>query len=171
MAVVARPSLTISTASNLPSTQITAGAQNFVFANVNLDASQSSEGIRVATLPAYVLTQGTNNADASDLSNCELWNGSTAVATGSNWTDTSNGAYAEFEFQNAFTVPKGTIVQLSLECNLTSNPSGTSYQVGLNGNGPALWIQAEGVASGDNVLPNSGLTVVNSSLPTITVSQ
>ena len=47
---IARPSLTISAASNLPSAQVTAGAQNFVITNINFDAWRSAEDVRINSL-------------------------------------------------------------------------------------------------------------------------
>jgi hypothetical protein len=86
---------------------------------------------------------------ASDLTNCQLWNGSTALnsqSVGANqWkaaTLTSNsgagsvstaGLSANFLFTNAITIPKGTVTTLSLECNVSSSLySGAKFAAGVD---------------------------------------
>jgi len=127
------PSLIVSLASTPASTNVAKGAQNFVLANINLDASQSGENIRLSSLPIVVNTQGTSNADATDLSSCQLYNGTTALNTGGNVINSQNwsAGAANIVFDNALTVPKGTVVTLALECNVSSSPLAMSYQVAL----------------------------------------
>ncbi|HVM73302.1 MAG TPA: peptidoglycan-binding domain-containing protein [Candidatus Paceibacterota bacterium] len=124
------PSLIISAASSPASTLVAKGAQNYVFANINLDASQSGENIRLSSLPITVTTQST---DATDLSSCQLWNGTTPLNTGGNVVNSSTWSTneANFVFDNALTIPKGTVVTLSLMCNLASSPAGTSWAAGI----------------------------------------
>jgi hypothetical protein len=154
------PFLAVSAASTPASSNIAAGAQDFTFANIYLDASQSIENISLSSLPIYVITQGTNNADASDLSGCELWNGSTAlnsnnIVNGNNWTDAPSGAYANFIFNNVLIVPATTVMELAVKCNLADNPAGTSYKVGVNGSG-AILPTPVGVSSGISLSTSNG---------------
>jgi hypothetical protein len=131
--------LAVSAASTPASTNVAPGANNFVIANINLDASQSGENVRLSSLPIVIDATSTGAATIlkSALTNCQLWNGTTALNTqsvGSNqWaaaTVNSNtatgvsstaGLSANFVFQNAITIPKGTVTTLALECNISSS--------------------------------------------------
>jgi Putative peptidoglycan binding domain len=140
-------SLSVSNSSAISNQTVVAGAQNFTFAQVQLDASQSGEDIRLSSLPMTVTFGGT--ASAADLSNCQLFNGSTALDTGSRVVNATNitGGAATFQFDNSLTVPKGTIVTLSLQCNLSANaPVSSSYTWSVAASG----ITANGATSGSN---------------------
>ena len=148
------PSLIISAGSSPASTLVAVGAQNFTFATINLDASQSGEDIRLSSLPIWVVTQST---DATDLSNCQLWNGTTAlnsnqVVNSSSWSSNE----ANFVFNNTLTIPKGTVVALTLQCNLASSPAGTSWAAGVKDATP--WPSPTGFGSGITLtsVTNSG---------------
>jgi len=144
------PSLIISAASSPASTAIAKGSQNFTFANINLDASQSGEDIRLSSLPIY-----SNAASTTDLTNCQLWNGSTAlngrqVINGSTgWSAAASGSYANFIFDNSLTIPKGTVVTLALKCSIGSSVSNTAtYQLGVYEAASAQVASPVGVGSG-----------------------
>jgi hypothetical protein len=131
------PSLVISAASAPAATNIAPGAQNYVLANINLDASQSGEDIRLSSLPIVVVTTG--DAKPGDLSSCQLYNGSAVLnsqsisSTGwSNYNVAASTGEANFSFTNALTIPKGTVVTLSLECNLSSSVVSGTYAGGVN---------------------------------------
>lgn len=150
------PSLIISAASNPAATNVAPGAQNYVFANINLDASQSGEDVRLSSLP-IALTLG-GSAAIGDLSSCQLWNGSTPlnnqVVNGSAFT--GSNTTANFIFQNALTIPKGTVVTLSLTCNLQSGLTGSrTYAFGVN---TANYPSPTGVSSGIGLLTSGGNT-------------
>jgi hypothetical protein len=163
------PSLIISAASSPASTQVAKGSQGFTFANINLDASQSGEDVRLSSLPITV-----TSASTSDLTNCQLWNGSTVlngnqVINSSNWSSATNGN-ANFIFDNSLTIPKGTVVTLALKCSISSNVSNTaSYAVGVNSaNAPS----PVGVGSGITLTlssPNTDLVIQNGVSGTMTV--
>ena len=130
--------------SSSPTSQtIVAGGSNVLFANFQLDASQSGENVRLSSLP--ITEVGTGQA-SSTLSNCQIWNGSTALNTGSRVINTTNisGAFS-IGFDNALTIPKGTVVTLGLTCNISSGATGT-YQFGLNSTFPTT--NVTGVSSG-----------------------
>ena len=85
--------LIVSAASTPASTTVAPGANNFVIANINLDASQSGEDIRLNSLPIVVDATSYGGGDQlsqSNLTNCQLWNGSTALNSqsvgSSQWT-------------------------------------------------------------------------------------
>ncbi|HVZ75669.1 MAG TPA: peptidoglycan-binding domain-containing protein [Candidatus Paceibacterota bacterium] len=110
---------------------IVAGGQNIRFATIQIDASQSGEDVRLSSLPLQLTLA--NYATSTDLSNCQLWNGSTALNTGSRVVNSSQISSTvqsattinpvTFSFDNALTVTKGTVLQLGLTCNVTSSAS------------------------------------------------
>jgi hypothetical protein len=171
-------SLTITAASTPAATTVAPGANNFVVANINLDASQSGEDIRINSLPIVIDSTSTTNAGAvtvlkSNLSNCQLWNGSTVLNSQSigsgQWnvvalTGTGNpltgpeGLEANFVFQNSLTVPKGTVVTLSVECNVSSSLyNGAKFAAGVD---HAYLPSPVGAQSGNSITP----TITNNSV-------
>jgi len=121
-------SLTVSAASSPASQAVVAGGQNVLFANLQFDASQSGEDMRMSS----VAIEETGAATPANLSGCTLWNGSTAVNTGSNVVNTVNkNAVTTFNFDNAVTFPKGTVTTLGLTCNLSSAATSSTYIFGV----------------------------------------
>lgn len=110
--------------STSPASQtVVAGGSNILFANFQLDATQSGEDVRLSSLPMTFTGSG---AATSTLSNCQIWNGSTALNTGSRVLQATNlGATFTISFDNALTVPKGTVVNLGFTCNIGASASGT----------------------------------------------
>ncbi len=157
-------SLVVSAASTPASTNVAPGANNFVVADINLDASQSGEDVRLSSLPIVVYATSTSII-ASDLSNCQLWNGTTALNSQSvgsgQWTsegtNPSGDVYANFIFQNALTIPKGTVTTLALECNVSSSiPNLFWFTAGVAGTGApngAHLPSPTGVQSGNTITP------------------
>ncbi len=97
---------------------ITAGAQDFTFANVQLDATQSGEDVRFSSLELSM----TYDVTVSEVTACQLFDGSTVLNTGSNVVNPSAASDAgeTFTFDQALTVAKGTVKTLALKCDLAS---------------------------------------------------
>ncbi len=92
--------LGISVSASPAAQNIVSGGQNVVFANVQLDASQSGENIRINSLPLYLATGGlagtTAGSKTSDLSGCGLWNGAVGSGTPVNYgSNIINSPYAD----------------------------------------------------------------------------
>lgn len=115
-------------------------AQNIVsggtareFANYQFNALQSGEDVRFSSIPLQ-LTFNTASASADKLSNCQLWDGTTALNTGSNVTAFSSSATTPlsntFTFDQQLVIPKGTIKTLTLKCTV-SGSSGQKYSWGI----------------------------------------
>ncbi|MBI2030918.1 hypothetical protein HYT05_04820 [Candidatus Kaiserbacteria bacterium] len=152
---------------------IVAGQQGVVFANFQFDASQSGEDVRFSSLGLTASTSAALNS-TTDVTSCQLFDGATALNTGSNVvnptiTITAGTATAvTFTLDGVFTVPKGTVKTLTLKCNVSSSASGslkwgmTSTQIGA--------VAATGVTSSVSVTPtgstNNGqlMTVASGSL-------
>ena len=139
-----------------PSAQsIVAGSQGVTFANYQFDASQSGEDVRFASIPLYY--DGGNNAAAAAISNlsaCQLFDGSTALNTGSNivnpsTTATTSAVTSTFTFDSSLTIPKGTVKSLTLKCNVSSGSQNNSVFTWGIGSAPS--ISVTGVTSSNDV--------------------
>lgn len=111
-----------------PSAQnIVAGAQGVTFTNYQLDASQSGEDVRFSSIPLKITFGG--GAAANNVTSCQLFDGATALNTGSNTVNpassVSTGADVTFTLDSSLVVTKGTVKTLALKCNVTSSATGT----------------------------------------------
>ncbi|MDO8493327.1 MAG: hypothetical protein Q7S19_02170 [bacterium] len=148
------PSITITNSASPVAQSITAGSQNFTFANIQFDASQSSEDISFATIKAS-FTNG-NGGLSSDITSCVLYDPRNHVRLTNESNDVNplsgTGDYG-FRFDNgSFVIPKGTISTLSLNCNVSlSAASGSYFQWGIPSG--TNQIKGVGVTSGNAVTP------------------
>ncbi|MEK7581951.1 MAG: peptidoglycan-binding protein [Patescibacteria group bacterium] len=118
------------TVSASPSAQnITAGTGK-TFANYQLDASQSGEDVRFSSIPLSVTLGGTPVGTAAMVSACQLYDGSTALNTGSNIPTVVSGSNT-FTLDTSLTVTKGTVKTLTLKCNLTGTAAGNTFAWGI----------------------------------------
>jgi hypothetical protein len=152
---------------------IVAGSQNRTLANYVFDASQSGEDVRFSSV-SLKPTQ-TGNA-ITNLTTCQLWDGSTALNTGSNVVTTADPMTVNFD--SSLTVAKGTVKTLALKCNVSSNATGT-YQWGIitgaSGTNPSV----TGVTSAASVAvtpasgsaANAAAQLISSTGATLAVSQ
>lgn len=116
--------LTINVLSTPVAQTVVAGGQDFVFTAYQLDATASGEDLRIAQLLLDYSTNGT----ATNLTSCRLYNGTTALNTGSNAVNPSAAASSTtFTFDSALVVTKGTTKSLDLKCNIASGSSGQYY--------------------------------------------
>lgn len=140
--------LGVSVATTPVAQTVITGAQGFHFATVRLDASQSGEDVRLSSIPLEI-TYATMSV--SEITTCQLFDGSTALNTGSNVVNPtgSSVASATFTFDQSLTVPKGTVKDLTLKCNVASSVSaGDTVSWGIDGS-PS--ITPTGVTSGNEV--------------------
>ncbi len=163
---------TIAVSSSPIGQNVVAGTQGYVFTNIQVDASQSGEDIRISSLPVLYTSSGTSPND--DLSSCQLYDGTTALTTGSRVINStgSSGSTLTFSFDNPLVVPKGTVKTISVVCNISgSATNGATYQFGINASG----YSATGVTSGVSITPsiaaaaNGGAMVVASGSATVAV--
>lgn len=121
-AVTVKAASLTATMSTQPSSQnIVAGGSAVLLGRVQLDASQSGEDIRLSSLPV------TQTGTITNLSSCQLYNGTTALNTGSNVPSalSASGSHTTFTFDNPMVVPKGTVVSIDIKCNVASGATGT----------------------------------------------
>ncbi|MES2088044.1 MAG: peptidoglycan-binding domain-containing protein [Patescibacteria group bacterium] len=107
-------------ASNNPSAQIVvAGSQGFTFTNLQFDATQSGEDVRVTTIP---LTLTYTGGAGTDVSSCGLYDGATLLTTGSNIVNpdtTASAAPYTFTLDQSLVISKGTVKTISVKCNVS----------------------------------------------------
>jgi fibronectin-binding autotransporter adhesin len=116
-------SLTASMSTQPAAQNIVAGAQNLLMAQIQLDASASGEDIRMSSIPV------TQVGTITELSSCQIFNGNTALNTGTN-VPSALSATTEattFTFDQQLVIPKGTVVTLGIKCNVSSNAVGTHF--------------------------------------------
>ncbi len=117
--------------SPFPLTQtVIAGVTNFTFANYILNGGNSGEDVSINNIKlSYTATSSTN---AQKLTNCRLFDGTTAITTGSNVvTPTAKSSSTSFTFDSTFVIPKGTSKTLALKCDIAGNTyTGTTFQWG-----------------------------------------
>ncbi len=113
--------LTISVSTNPAAQSITAGVQKFVFANYQLDATASGEDVRFSSIK--LLPAGSISSSA--ITNCQLWDGTTALNTGSNVVNNPTlSADNTFTLDQSFVVAKGTSKTISLACDIAGGATG-----------------------------------------------
>ncbi|MDO8552954.1 MAG: peptidoglycan-binding domain-containing protein [bacterium] len=163
--------------STTPSAQtIVAGGQAVTFANIQLDASQSGEDVRVNSIPlylkqAYVVASGASTnlttCQINDAAGNVLNYGSNVISaftvTDSTTTPTTNQKV--FSLNNSLTIPKGTVVTLTLKCNVGSSATaGDAYTFGTYSAGTVFTFT--GVTSGNS----ANTTVVSAVAGTQTIA-
>ena len=129
---------------------VVAGAQQFTFADLTFDSTASSEDVRLNSLPIKF----THSGSADTLTNCQVYQGTNALTTGSNALSPSSshvsGNDILFTFNNSITIPKSSITTLSIRCNISSSAAnGTTYSFGLS-TAPVV----TGVTSGQSITTN-----------------
>ena len=119
----------VSVATTPTAQNIVAGGNARIFANYQFDASQSGEDIRFSSIPLRLTFNG-GNAAANSLNSCQLWDGTTALNTGSNVVNpastVTSGTDVTFTLDQQEVIPKGAIKTLTLTCNVSSGATTNS---------------------------------------------
>lgn len=135
--------LTASVSASPASQTVVAGAQSYTFANIQLDATASGEDIKFNTIP----TVFTNGGTASYITGCTIYDGATALNSGSNVVAEPTAAQT-FTLDTGLTVSKGTVKTLALKCNIAG--SATSSSTFLFGIPAAASWSGTGLTSGQS---------------------
>ena len=177
---VAAGALSVSPSTALSSQNIIAGSTGVTLGRFVLDTSASGENVRITSIQIRGIT-GTN-ADLDDLNSLQLFDGATALNTGSNVVNPSSNALAAdanltFTLDaNALVMPKSSSKVIELKGNTvsTSTPTAnTTYIFDFSAGSPD-W-GATGVSTGQTIAESlttgSGatMTVVTSGALTITL--
>jgi hypothetical protein len=110
---------------------VVAGAQGWLFANYQFDASASGEDVRFNSL-ALQYTHASGSPDY--LTNCQLYDG-TALNTGSNAVNPASTHVSlvdsTFTLDSGLVVSKQTVKTIALKCNISASANGKTYKWGL----------------------------------------
>lgn len=166
------------TATTSPDLNVVKGTSGVTIEKYVLDASNSGEDLRVTSMQFDLITSYPANT-ADDLTNCQLWDGSTALNTGTNIVNPTNtnaaGDDITFTLDGGLVIPKGTVKTLALKCNFIAG--GTTEFVGFslaNLTTAANQAVVTGITSGttvaETVTSNSGRTIVAQTSGTLTLS-
>ncbi len=132
------------------SSSVVAGGAGAAMARFNLDTTGSIEDMKFTTLMAkltYSLGKST------DLTNCQLFDGSTALTTGTKVVNPSYASTANynFVFDTPIVVAKGSVKTIDLRCNISASAiAGASYSWGLPLYGV---LEMTGATSGAHITP------------------
>ena len=165
--------VTVSLASTPTSQTVIRGASGFTLAHLIFDATGSGEDIRFtsAQMLYYASTAG-------DLTNCQLFDGTTALNTGTNIVNPSAAGNNTFTMDNHLTVPKATSKTVVLKCDVSSSGSGSLVQwafglsqgAGMSAAASAQTFGATGLTSGNSVTPAVASSSVSTALFTFAAS-
>ncbi len=158
------------TVGSTPAAQSIVSGGRITFTNFQFDASQSGEDVRFGSLPVAFDQADSGTAGAPNvLSSCQLYDGATALNSGSNVLNptatatTTSPLAMTITLDSQFTVAKGTVKVLSLQCNVAASAHNASvFQFGLT-NGASMTVT--GVTSGSDV--SETLTTANGPLMTV----
>ena len=110
--------------SGTPAAQtITAGVQDFTFANIQLDATQSGEDVRFSSIPLQLTTA---LMTPRELAGCQLFDGGLALNTSNvvNPTETSAGTTSHtFTLDQSLVIAKGSVKTLAVKCDVSTSVS------------------------------------------------
>ncbi len=125
---------------------VVAGATGVLMANLQFDASQSGEDITFSSVPlSLAFTTGV----ATDLTNCLIYDGATAVSSTSVNPSGSTPYTVTATLSQTVTIPKGSLKTLGIRCNVAT---------GATANGVFTWdhgaigsFSFQGVSSGQSI--------------------
>ena len=163
-----------------PATQnVVRGVNGYHFSTLQFDATDSGEDVRV-TAAEVTLNSGTGT-DVDDLNTCQLFDGATALNTGSNVINPSSNA-ADADKEETFTldthliVPKGTVKNIDIKCNISANAAGGNtvddwYMLGLSDHDATTTATSDFTVSGKDTGVTFTETVTASAAGVMTVRQ
>ncbi len=146
--------VTVALASSPTAQNVVRGAKAFTFANIIFDGSNSGEDIRFTSAGVQY-----DAAVAGDLTNCQIFDGTTALNTGSNIQNPSTTGDKTFTFDNNLTVPKAGSKTGALKCDVPASGTGGYAQWTFSSNES---FGATGLTSGNSITPSlASSTVTN----------
>ncbi len=125
-------SLVVGRGTSPASQTLTPGGTSVHMVNFQLDATQSGEDVRVSSIPVQLRVDvGSFEGAPNKLSACQLFDGATALNTGSNVlsptaTATTSATTATVTLDNPVTAVKGTVKTLGMRCDIASSADDAS---------------------------------------------
>jgi hypothetical protein len=158
----------ISVDSSTTNKTVAAGIQQATFANYLLDATLSSEDIKITKLPLKLSFElSLEKRTPTDIFNCQLFDGNTTLNNGNNIINpyySVSGFNIDFNLDNPLTIPKGATKLIPIKCSVLTNPIiGNIFSWGISS---SVSISATGATSGVSITP----TINPSNGPTVTIA-
>ncbi|MDP3710303.1 MAG: peptidoglycan-binding protein [bacterium] len=169
-------SLKVSVAGTPSSQNVVRGITGFTFAKIQYDATNSGEDVKVTS--QELTTSAGNLAIGNNLNTCQMFDGATALNTGSNivnFAGTDSDAADEdaedtFTLDNNLIIPKGTVKTVDVKCNIGSNAVGSgTYVIMLSDHDTTTTASADTVTTGKDTGVSITETVVASAGPVMTI--
>ncbi len=130
------------------SQNVVAGAKTFTFAKIVFDSTASGEDVRFTSAQFNLETDtGSSNPTA-----CQLFDGPTALNTGTNVQNPTSDGQKTFTLDNNLTVPKGTVKTISLKCDIAGSATADDTIEWRLTSGASFG--ATGLISGNTVTPS-----------------
>lgn len=138
--------LAINVSSQPSARNVIAGSKGFEYARYTLDAGQSGEDVK---LTSFIASTTLTTITASQLSNCNLFDGDVNTTNGTNVTVAAGNN--TFVFNNGgLIVPKGTQKTLSMKCDLSSAVTSGTVNWGL-ADTSSTYTSATAIGSGQTI--------------------
>jgi len=132
---IRKAGLKVSVSDSPVAQNVVRGINGFLFSNIQYDATASGEDLRITSQDLTIVVSG--SADPDNLNSCQMFDGTTALNTGSNVVSPSGNPAgtnlkATFTMDNNLIVPKGTVKLVAVKCNIDSQAtSGQTWSLGL----------------------------------------
>jgi len=143
------------TVAGTPVTQsVVAGTTGFTFTNFVFDASASGEDVRVTYMEIEEVMSDVSVGD--EITNLQLWDGTTALNTGSNVVNPSEPSATtrtlSFTLNNPLVITKGTQKTIALKGNISGTATNSStHRFGLSSTAAEREMTATGVSTGNDI--------------------
>lgn len=158
---------------------VVAGAQDQLFAQIQLGAESSGEDIQVTKIKVAVKSATANPSQVSDLT---LWDGTTELITSDNPDDgpaavttASGSATATFTLSTPLVIAKGSSKTLKLTADVSVAATSGSIRMGMDSGTAADHITAKGATSGATAAitlsANSGQSMTFTGTGTLSITR
>ena len=151
------------------------GVNGYHFATIVFDAGSSGEDVRVTTVKIRDTLDAAGSGD--QVNSCVLYDGATALNTGSDQVNPSDPSGTtndlSFTLTNNLIVPKGTVKNVDLKCNISSSAGAdTTHAFGLNDTtGTAVVGASTGQAIVESVTTGGGSAMTVKAAGSFTVAK
>ena len=127
--------LKISVSSTPVSQNVVSGVNAYHFATYVFDGTNSGEDVRVSSIEFRDTLDAAGSGN--EINSCQLFDGATAVNTGGDVKDPSDPSGTtndvSFTLTNNLVIPKGTVKNVDLKCNISSSAAANStHSWGIN---------------------------------------
>lgn len=174
---IRKAGLKVSVSDSPTAQNVVRGVTGYLFSNLQYDATASGEDLRITSQDTTIVVSG--SADPDSLNSCQMFDGTTALNTGSNvlspsGNTTGTNLKGTFTLDNNLIIPKGTVKLVQIKCNIDSNAAANeTWSLGLTsatGNDTVVVGATTGVAVTEAITNGNGPTMTVRSGGSFTVA-